>query len=251
MRAQQRRELTQHHIALVVAVHVVDGLEVVHVQQRHRQRLACRTRLLGRRRQGSRKCTPVGQASQWIGTGLFDQIRVQRIHLRVITGHLLLVPFALMQLLTQALAGQAQLQQIRGLARQRLQGVTLLIAQMRRALVEHAQRAQRHPFAGHQRCTRVEANRRSAGHHRVVVEAWVEQGVVHHQHFIRAQDRVRTERDVARCFAAWRAMRRLEPLAVFVHQHHGRHLRLAQRGRDHGEIVERALRRRIQHLVLA
>ena len=51
-----QRELAQHIVAGIVAVGVVDRLEVVDVEHQHRKRLAARRRLLDQRRRDGFPC---------------------------------------------------------------------------------------------------------------------------------------------------------------------------------------------------
>ena len=71
--ADAQREFAQHVVAGVVAVAVVDRLEVVDVEHQHRDRLAARGRLLDQRRQMRFHVAAVEQAGERVGDRHLDR----------------------------------------------------------------------------------------------------------------------------------------------------------------------------------
>ena len=69
---------------------------------------------------------------------------------------------------------QTQLEQIDGLLREQFEGAFLLHAELTWLAVNHAQGAQVMAFTVSERHAGIEANIRSAGHQRIVPEAWIQ-----------------------------------------------------------------------------
>ena len=71
--ADAQREFAQHVVAGIVAVAVVDRLEVVDVEHQHRDRLAARGRLLDQRRQMRFHVAAIEQAGERVGDRHLDR----------------------------------------------------------------------------------------------------------------------------------------------------------------------------------
>ena len=134
------------------------------------------------------------------------------------------------------------------LPRQRLERLDLRTAETARLAVENAQRAEHEAVVGAQRRARVEPDIRLVHHQRVGRETLVAQRVLDDEPLLGAHHVV-TERDVARHLAHAETDPRLEPLPTLVRQRDERDRRLADQGREPGEIVERPLRHRVEDLV--
>ena len=141
----------------------------------------------------------------------------------------------------------AQLELEHDLARQAAQRFALLQAERAGDVVDHAQRAEREPLGGDERGAGVEPDRRVGRGERVVGETGVGQRVRHHQE-VGVEDGVGAEGEPARGFGRREAHAGLEPLALGVDQAHERDRRVADLRREPGQVVERGLRRAVEHV---
>ena len=128
----------------------------------------------------------------------------------------------------------APLERMRTGQGERPQNLALLVAQLPRFAVDHAQGAHAAAVAQAHRCAGIEADVGLAGNERVVGKARVVQGIGHFENLV-AQHCVRAESHVTRCFAHPRqADVGLEPLALFIDKADQRDGRTAhQRSGEH------------------
>ena len=131
---------------------------------------------------------------------------------------------------------------------QRVERLDLLGRQRARHAVDHAQRAERVALWRHERRASVEANAILRHDQGVIAERLVVEGVGHHEK-IAVLDRVRAERDASRGFGDRDADPGLEPLPVGVDQADERNRRLADMRGEEREVVEGALRIRIEDAI--
>jgi hypothetical protein len=99
-----------------MAERVVDLFEVIDIAHRQRQRAAECLRSGQLCVQLSVEGAPVGQAGEWVGARLCDQLGILQFQRVAMFLQPLLVPFALAQLMAQLPRAEAQLHQRAGLA---------------------------------------------------------------------------------------------------------------------------------------
>ena len=142
----------------------------------------------------------------------------------------------------------AQFQVCHHLPAQHAQRLFLGFGQLPGHTVNDAERAQRLAFGRQQRRTRIKTDAGIAGDEGIVGKALV-RGRVRHDEEVRLVQGVRAKGHVARRFAGRQPGLRFEPLPFLVHQRNQRNGRLADVGRERGQIVERLLRQCVQQLV--
>ncbi len=137
------------------------------------------------------------------------------------------------------------------LRRQHAQQLAFEVGQPPRRTVDRRQRAERVAVAAEQRRAGVEADVRRVGDERVVREARVDRGVGDLEQLGRREDRVRAERQVARCFRHVEPVVRLEPLAVLVDQRDDGDRHAQALGDERGDVVVRRIGPGVEDLGLA
>ncbi len=144
--------------------------------------------------------------------------------------------------------GGAHLQQRCRLPPQHLQRAVLVLRQVARHGVQHAQAPDRVALVGDQRSSGVEPDLRAGRHQRVLPEAGIGQRVLDDHHLVRRLQGARAEGELARDLGDVQARRGLEPVPLAVDQPDRRHGRAADRRHHDREIVEVGLRRGVEHL---
>ena len=152
------------------------------------------------------------------------------------------------ELLQQLAPVAAQLEQGGHLVGQGLQRAPLVLCQVARLAVEHAQRPEVVAALHLERDARVEADVGIIGHQRELLETRVGARVGDHEGLLLLGDRVGAEGQLARDLLLIDAQARLEPLALGVDERHQRNRRVADLRRQLGDLVELRFPGRIENL---
>mgnify|MGYP000626470265 CR=1 FL=1 len=174
-----------------------------------------------------------------------DDVPLERAHVRRVEGQ----P-QLLVTVDQEARVPLQLELRHHLAAERRERANLRLVELTGHQVHHADGADHLPFRRAQRRRRIEADLRRTRHERVVGEAWVQRGVGHHHDRRHRLQQVRAERHVPGGLARLEPESRLEPLPVVVDERDQGDRRLADVGGKGGQVVERLLRRSVEHAVL-
>ncbi len=122
----------------------------------------------------------------------------------------------------QGLLGQAKFELVHDDRRKALQGRTLCFGKLARRGIENAHRTDVEPLLRPQRSRRVEPDSVLGADHRMVARPGIFRGIGHDKD-VRALDGDRAQASIARGFRHLRAVPRLEPNAILVHEADGRH----------------------------
>ena len=144
--------------------------------------------------------------------------------------------------------GATQFDHLHDLIGHQFQERPLLLVQLARLVVEHADRPQRKALGRRQQGARIEAQMRIAENEWIVAEAIVERGVRDLEQ-AGLQNGVRADRTVQRRLADPKPDFGLEPLPATVDQINDRNRRLANRRRDFDDLVEIGFPGRVEDAV--